>query len=163
MGLDMYLSADVYISGYDWESEEEKARYRKAVNLAFPKKALYQKAVMKDSPHVHIKVCIGYWRKANAVHKFFTDLVSEDNCREFDVSRENLEDLLVRCNRILSLRSEEKRKERAQELLPAQSGFFFGSTEYGEWYFEDLKWTKKVITEALKLPASASFSYRASW
>lgn len=29
--------------------------------------------------------------------------------------------------------------ELAQDLLPTQSGFFFGSTSYDEWYLEDLR------------------------
>ena len=28
----------------------------------------------------------------------------------------------------------------AEELLPTRSGFFFGSTDYDEWYFEDIKY-----------------------
>ena len=28
---------------------------------------------------------------------------------------------------------------KAEELLPTCSGFFFGSTDYDEYYFEDLK------------------------
>jgi len=32
-----------------------------------------------------------------------------------------------------------------EELLPTQSGFFFGSTNYDEWYINDLKDTIQVI------------------
>jgi hypothetical protein len=39
--------------------------------------------------------------------------------------------------------------EVAAENLPTTSGFFFGSTDYDEWYMEDMKLTKKILTEAL--------------
>ena len=29
-------------------------------------------------------------------------------------------------------------EETSKELLPTQSGFFFGSTDYDEWYYEDM-------------------------
>ena len=39
----------------------------------------------------------------------------------------------------------------AEDLLPTQCGFFFGSVEYDEYYFEDLEITieqcKKIINE----------------
>ena len=38
----------------------------------------------------------------------------------------------------------------AEELLPTQSGFFFGSTFYDEWYVEDLKETVEKIKDILK-------------
>jgi hypothetical protein len=30
------------------------------------------------------------------------------------------------------------------------SGFFFGSTDYDEWYFEDVKYTKDEIDKLLE-------------
>lgn len=35
----------------------------------------------------------------------------------------------------------EKDLEIAKQLLPTQEGFFFGSTRYDEYYFEDIKKT----------------------
>jgi hypothetical protein len=39
----------------------------------------------------------------------------------------------------------------ASELLPTESGFFFGNTDYNEYYYRDLLDTKKIIEEALAL------------
>ena len=38
----------------------------------------------------------------------------------------------------------------AKQLLPTQSGFFFGSTEYTEYYKEDLEDTIRQLEQVLK-------------
>jgi hypothetical protein len=38
----------------------------------------------------------------------------------------------------------------AEELLPSASGFFFGSTDYDEYYIADIKNTISIITEVLE-------------
>jgi hypothetical protein len=40
-------------------------------------------------------------------------------------------------------------QETAQELLPTQAGFFFGSTDYDEWYYYDMKEILKEFGELL--------------
>lgn len=40
-------------------------------------------------------------------------------------------------------------QEVAEELLPTQSGFFFGSTDYDEWYLEGIKECKDQLDEAI--------------
>lgn len=52
----------------------------------------------------------------------------------------------------------------AEELLPTTEGFFFGSTEYDEWYMEDIKYTAERLTTLLnEAPDNVEFYYRASW
>jgi len=52
----------------------------------------------------------------------------------------------------------------ASEHLPTTSGFFFGSTEYDEWYFQDLQSTVEIIDNALsKIGDEWTFSYQSSW
>jgi hypothetical protein len=36
-------------------------------------------------------------------------------------------------------------KELAEELLPTANGFFFGSTDYDQWYYEDAKRTAEEL------------------
>jgi hypothetical protein len=50
----------------------------------------------------------------------------------------------------------------AKKLLPTASGFFFGSTEYNEYYIDDLKHTIKMIEPYLNDDGGA-FYYRSSW
>ena len=91
-----------------------------------------------------------YWRKVNCVHKFLVpeeDLWENDNCVEFPVSWDDLMSLKNRCVNILTVanRNDDTWKEVAEDLLPTESGFFWGSTEYDEWYLDDLKYTVEKI------------------
>ena len=92
---------------------------------------------------------VGYWRKANAIHKWFVDNVQdgEDDCGYYEVTKEKLEELLDIC---IQVRDSSRMEEIAQELLPTQCGFFFGSTAYDEWYVDDLIETISILTKALK-------------
>ena len=116
-----------------------------------------------------------YWRKANAIHKWFVDNVQygEDDCKEYTVYPEQLVELRDLCRKVLAT------KEEAERLLPTQSGFFFGGTEYDDWYFSDLEYTARAIQMALehvkevekgwsfeheKEPGwRVRFTYRSSW
>lgn len=108
-------------------------------------------------------VCIdaGYWRKANMIHQWFVENVqdNEDDCRIYHVSRESLKTLYNLCCEIYK----DKNANKAQELLPTQSGFFFGSTQYDDDYFEDIKLTIDIIDKALKLDERWEFYYQSSW
>lgn len=106
-----------------------------------------------------LTVNVGYWRKANQIHAWFVENVQEsvDECQESYVSREDLILLRDTCKLVLSKRS------KAPELLPTRSGFFFGSTEYDEGYFQDLIDTVAIIDIALTLSDDWDFSYYASW
>jgi len=52
--------------------------------------------------------------------------------------------------------------ELAEQLLPTGSGFFFGSTNYDEYYFGDLNDTIGIITRCLDSKFDY-FEYQASW
>jgi len=47
--------------------------------------------------------------------------------------------------------------------LPVTAGFFFGSNEYDEYYFEELKDTIKIIEKLEKMGSEWSFVYSSSW
>lgn len=81
-----------------------------------------------------------YFRKVNFVYHFFMDKLEDEQCF---VSKSDLEDLIDRCERVLADHS------LAEELLPTQSGFFFGSTDYDEWYFRDVKDAKNEFEKLL--------------
>lgn len=90
---------------------------------------------------------IVYWRKANQIHRWFVENVQndEDDCGMYEVSKEQLEELLNLCQTVL------KNHKLAKRVLPVKEGFFFGSYEYDDWYFDDIKQTetalKKVLSE----------------
>jgi hypothetical protein len=146
MGLDMYLNAKRFL----WFSEDELADN---IKRNFP-----------DLPeHMRVKevtVEAMYWRKANAIHKWFVDKVQggEDNCQEFEVSLAQLEELLEVIEQVL------ENPDRAGELLPPQAGFFFGGTDMDQWYWDDLKSTQSRLQELFTRDwKSWDFYYRASW
>lgn len=104
---------------------------------------------------------VGYWRKANQIHNWFVENVQggEDDCGSYVVSEEQLEELKSLCEQVLEDHS------LAGELLPTCSGFFFGDTEYDEWYFNDLQNTLKIINEVLYSTdfTNQQIVYSASW
>jgi hypothetical protein len=50
----------------------------------------------------------------------------------------------------------------AELLLPSASGFFFGGTNYDEWYFEDVKNTISILEDALQSKGGEIY-YSSSW
>lgn len=146
----------------------------------------------KKYGHLGLWDGVAYWRKANAIHDWFVQNVQngEDDCGTYEVTRENLEELLYVCEvvRDNSKLVEGKIKNGrtfkdgkwsdiivdgkyiedpsvATELLPTTSGFFFGSTDYNEWYLDDVIYTIDALTRVLR---ETDFNheivaYRASW
>lgn len=136
MGLDMYLYKDYYIGG-NFEHRNVTGTVQFDLNgtaLAIPTKEISE-----------VRTLVGYWRKANAIHKFFVDNVmgGKDECYPHQFEPDVLEKLLDLCKQV------KKNHKLAPSLLPTQSGFFFGSYEYDQWYFEDIDYTIKILTEVL--------------
>jgi len=99
-----------------------------------------------------------YWRKANAIHNYIvSNHAIDDDCRPIELDRDAIEGLRNRCTDVLSDHSQ------ADELLPTKSGFFFGSTEYDEWYFEELERTEKELTKLLRDKTWEYLECQASW
>jgi hypothetical protein len=138
MGLDMYLSAEKYVSG--WDHNED---------------------IASGSPAGTLSLNVMYWRKANAIHKWFVKRIQggDDDCGRYYVSHEDLKVLKKTCEDVLNDRS------KAPELLPTTSGFFFGPTEYDDHYFQDLQETTDGIGKLLMDPKYKgwAFFYQSSW
>jgi hypothetical protein len=108
---------------------------------------------------------IGYWRKANQIHAWFVENIQdgEDECKKHYVSVEKLQELLDEVNEVLDADNSE---EKALELLPPTSGFFFGSAVIDEYYFNDLKRTKDMLEGILsneELIGDWDIYYQSSW
>jgi hypothetical protein len=50
----------------------------------------------------------------------------------------------------------------AESLLPSASGFFFGATDYDEWYYNDITNTIKILEDALQSKGGEIY-YSSSW
>ncbi len=145
MGLDMYLIKKTYIGAH--------FKHRNVSG----KVELYEngKPIEIDVSKIdQITEQVGYWRKANAIHKWFVDKTQDgqDDCKESDVSFDQLMELLLTCSKVL--------KSKDATLLPPQEGFFFGSTKADEYYFEQIKHTIEMLE---KIDPSGDYYYQASW
>lgn len=72
-----------------------------------------------------------YFRKVNCIYGYFMDRLENEIC---EVTKEDVLDIIKKATKILT----EKDENLASELLPTQGGFFFGSTEYDELYYDDM-------------------------
>ena len=150
MGLDMYLSKKTYVKYWEHNGDNNyDVKVTKAGNPTKidPKKVSY---VVEE---------VGYWRKANQIHQWFVNNCQDgvDDCRNAYVQREKLEELLNIC-KIVSID-----KDKAEDLLPTTSGFFFGSTGYDEWYYEQIDDTIRILEDALSDETADEFEYGSSW
>ena len=101
------------------------------------------------------------WRKANQIHNWFVTHVQggRDECQKSYVSLAQLNDLYLTCKLVLEDRS------LAPSVLPTASGFFFGSTQYDDYYWEDIEATVKALEPIVSDPEMGewAFFYQASW
>jgi hypothetical protein len=156
MGLDMYLTAKRYISKHFNENDAERAE---AIQKLFPELADIPGKFGDASPVKEVSIDAGYWRKANAIHDWFVRECQDgvDECKPHYVSRDQLRQLKESCEEVLI------KRDKASELLPTTSGFFFGSTTYDKYYFDDLQATVEIVDRCLSLPPAWEFEYRSSW
>ena len=100
-----------------------------------------------------------YWRKANQVHNWFVENIQngKDDCGCYEVSGEKLIELRNLCSKILNNKED---KELAEGGLPTRSGFFFGGTEYDDYYYEDLESTIKQLAH---VQPDETYYYQSSW
>ena len=88
---------------------------------------------------------VGYFRKVNLLFAFCENQgILIDQYFAY-ITKDIALDLIDRCKRVLADHS------LAEELLPTQSGFFFGSTEYSEWYFHDVEDVLKTFEKCLPI------------
>ena len=89
---------------------------------------------------------VGYWRKANQIHRWFVINVQnkKDDCNFYEVSKDKIIELLEICKKVKNHHTD------AKELLPTASGFFFGGTDYDNYYFNEITDTIKILTKVLE-------------
>jgi hypothetical protein len=150
MGLDMYLNKRTYVQ--QWEHNKPEEQYSVEVTKGGkptkidPKKVKY---IIEEA---------GYWRKQNQIHRWFVENIQNgtDDCGEYYVSKADLETLLELCEKVKADHS------LAEELLPSASGFFFGGTDYDEWYYNGIDNTIEILKEALE-DENGEYLYSSSW
>jgi len=161
MGLDMYLTKKTSVKNYSYEGKE-KAKYKISVRKGG-----------EDIPHIKKeRICsieedIMYWRKANAIHDWFVKNCQEgtDDCRTAWVGETQIKELLETLKKVLQNRTN---TALIEELLPTTAGFFFGGTEYDEYYFETIEKTIEVLQAEVNEMESMDeyyfdYYYHSSW
>ena len=83
---------------------------------------------------------VAYFRKVNFLISFFG---YEENCSNIEIDKYQVEDLIEACKEVLA------NHDKASFLLPTQAGFFFGETDYNDWYFDDVQNVKEKFEEIL--------------
>jgi len=146
----MYLSKKIYI-GANYQHNNITGEINIRANGKTVKVNLNRVTDITES--------VGYWRKANQIHQWFVEQVQdgEDDCGDYYVDNDKLKELLVLCEYVL------KDHDKAPELLPSASGFFFGGTEYNTDYFEDLEYTAKTLKTILEEDPDGNYYYHSSW
>jgi hypothetical protein len=149
MGLDMYLNRKQYVKDWDHTPEEMKKNIKVEV----------MGTQIKTNKLLYLEFEGMYWRKANHIHRWFVKNVQngEDECIPHHVPIEKLIELRDLCLYII------KDNEKADELLPTQEGFFFGGTDYDEYYFDSLSETYKTLSNLIKNYPEDEYYYHSSW
>ena len=184
MGLDQYLTRKTYVKNWSHMTPEEKIN----IELSGETKNIDVKKIS------NIEEEVGYWRKANQIHRWFIDNCTDDGrdeCQVIYVSHEKLKELYDACVKIKEetemettgeihdvhvikdgqmkkeqfLTSKPKSTEMMEELLPTQQGFFFGSTDYDQYYMEDIEGTIEILKPIIdgSEKEEGDYYYRASW
>lgn len=178
MGLDQYLTKKYYI-GAEYEhngisGEDFKLVKTQQLNGVEGKPISVRSHTFPVKNLSEITYRVGYWRKANHIHKWFVDNVQngEDDCGTYDVSLEKLKKLTFACRETLHRFEKAKKVVRERnrvssedkiinllftdeiyadnvaditELFQLQKGFFFGADFMGQWFFDDLEYTISII------------------
>lgn len=145
----MYLKGNIYVGAqYDHNEVEGNVRITKqgrVLDIPFRK---------VDTIHLSL----GYWRKANAIHGYIIDKFAngEHDVVEVFMNRRAIEEWLEDCKKVIASPGQ------AETILPTTQGFFFGSYEYDDYYFEYIKDTIEILEQALSYDIN-EYVYQASW
>lgn len=163
MGLDMYFYArkTTYKSFSKWDNPDRANEVNYPEDLKTFSDYIYDRNF--KSVQTETSYQIGYFRKFNALHSYIVKTFADgvDNCQDIILYKEDVEQIKKVLDDVLEANTEEK----AKELLPTQSGFFFGGTDYDEFYFEDVKDAADLMQNFLDNFDFEKYQlvYRASW
>lgn len=156
MGLDMYMYREHYVKNWDHQTPEE----RHEITI---KKGGEVRTDIDLEKISTVSENIFYWRKFNALHGWIVNHCGGgvDECQKIFISYDDLIELYNTLNEV------DKDHTKAEELLPTTLGFFFGSEEYDEYYFDMVKETIEFLTPYIESIESGNergdFYYQSSW
>lgn len=184
----MHATRRLYVKQWEYDGPDE----RYTVKIAYggkPVKGIQSKRISAVEEEV---MC---WRKVNHIHAWFVDNVQEgeDDCRSYHVEWDKLRELVALCEKVIGgselvdgmvfkgtrwepgmTEAKELRDPGkvikdptvAKKLLPTREGFFFGSTEYDQYYLDDVyktkAWAKRMLKD-LEDGVPGYIHYESSW
>ena len=180
----MYFSRRVYVKRWDHQGEDKKYSVTvKRGGMVVPNKVLNPDKIS------YVTEEVAYWRKANHIHNWFVNNVQggNDDCREYEVSDEQVKELVELCNRVLKAVKTNKplpkntddwqewegievtNASQLSKILPPVDGFFFGGTDIDEYYLYDTLHTVESLQPLIDLAEdpewkyTGQYYYEASW
>lgn len=178
----MYLSRRLYVKRWEHKGADNFSVSVKKGGKEYPG--------VDPEKISHITEETMYWRKANHIHKWFVDNVQDgvDDCKECYVEVVKLAELRDLCKEVMDKAvmvpgqvhvgttwsggtvtenyedgSVISNAEEIADLLPTESGFFFGCTDYNEWYLGDVKKTYEVLSSLDLESYDWEYYYQSSW
>ncbi len=159
MGLDMFLSAKISLGGY--HNSEEIEKYNQILKI------LDIPCYEDVTKILNVIVEVAYWRKSNWLHCYFVRNFQDgkDECQECLLSKQDLQKVINDCKKVLCSKGTDLESSIIEKTLPPTSGFFFGSTEIDEYYWNDIEDTVKILESIINNPTfrNAEFIYQSSW
>jgi hypothetical protein len=159
MGLDMFLKKTKKTNHTVEQLEELNNIYPLSPDNPSVKEflPLREYEYLKDSYSIFHEV--GYWRKFNALHNYFVTNIQGgvDECQTSEVTKKDLEKLLDVLKSVL--------ENKDSSLLEPVGGFFFGSTDVDDYYFECVNASIDTISNVIENTDwdNERVFYRASW
>ena len=119
------------------------------------------------------------WRKANHIHAWFVNKVQDgtDDCSYYFVTEEHFLELKETCEKVLALKpfsidensdlfyatastlidsgvitkeNYEELEAKLEKIMPTQSGYFFGGTDYNPYYFQTVEEALEIARTVLE-------------
>lgn len=116
---------------------------------------------IKQGPESIVEAREYSFRKVNALQGYFEDNFEEiQNGEEFYFDEEHILKLKKVTDWILKNKDD---KDYISKYLPPADGFFYGSSDVDEWYFQDVEHINKVMREIMSTPNRVSYKYWAWW
>ena len=121
----LYKQYSFYLDkfGYDY-------REKTITSVKEPKEV--EQIITEEEKHIYA-ITDAYFRKVNFIYQYFRGKLEDEECI---VSKFELNEFIQVCKDVYKHKGDE---DYATENLPTTSGFFFGSTAYDDWYWNDVK------------------------
>lgn len=159
MGLDMYIFK-VNKTAHSIKELGDLDRNPKPGDAAIAAFEPLNQPYADSAPdHYTIFQEVAYWRKFNALHQWFVTNVQlgVDNCSLYELDQ----DVLRSCLDVL----EETFYKKNPVILPPTQGFFFGSSEVDDYYWNKVEESIQTISHLIDNTdwATERLFYQSSW